>query len=167
MYNDDKTCKETYKALSSGAKVALVDVRTTKEWNTIGVPDLSQISSLAQPNESIAPALFIEWQMFPHMMVNPEFAEITHAKLKDMGLSKEDPVYFLCRSGVRSKGAASAMAALGYTKTYNILGGFEGDPDASGERTHINGWVFDHLPSKNSTTDNATDNSPRTREQRE
>lgn len=157
MYSDDKTCKEAFSALSSSGKVALVDVRTTKEWDAIGVPDLAQIS------EDTPSALFVEWQMFPHMMVNPDFVQITHAKLEAMGISKEDPVYFLCRSGVRSKDAASALSSIGYAKTYNILGGFEGNPDANGERANINGWVFDQLPSKN----NNTHKGSRTMEQRE
>lgn len=142
MYSGDKTCKEAMAALSSNDNAAMVDVRTTNEWENIGVPDLNQISGVSQD------VLFVEWQMFPTMQVNPDFAKDTHAKLEAMGIAKDDSVFCLCRSGVRSKGAASALTAMGYTKAYNILGGFEGDPDATGQRTHINGWVFDQLPSK-------------------
>lgn len=142
MYSGDKTCKEAMAALSSSDAAALVDVRTTREWQSIGVPDLSQNSGAAKE------VLFVEWQMFPTMQVNPNFTNETHSKLEALGISKDDPIFCLCRSGVRSQGAASALTAMGYTKAYNILGGFEGDPDATGARTHINGWVFDQLPSK-------------------
>lgn len=144
-------------ALSSGTPAAIVDVRTTNEWENIGVPDPTQNSDVSQD------ALFVEWQMFPTMQVNPDFSQDTHAKLVAHGISKDDPVFCLCRSGVRSKGAASALTAMGYTKAYNVLGGFEGDPDATGERTHINGWVFDQLPSKKGNDKN----EPKAKEQRE
>lgn len=140
MYSGDKTCKEAMAALSSDTTAAIVDVRTTNEWATIGVPDLKQINGVSHD------ALFVEWQMFPTMQVNPNFAEDAHEQLVAQGVAKDDPVFCLCRSGVRSKGAASALTAMGYTKAYNVLGGFEGDPDATGERTRINGWVFDQLP---------------------
>lgn len=157
MYSGDKTCKEAMSSLSSSDAAALVDVRTTREWQSIGVPDLSQNSGTAKD------VLFVEWQIFPTMQVNPDFANETHSKLEAMGISKNDPVFCLCRSGVRSQGAASALTAIGYTKAYNILGGFEGDPDASGERTRINGWVFDQLPSKRE----GSNDGPKAKEQRE
>ena len=138
-YAGDVNCKEVFETLSSNPSTAMVDVRTTHEWSTIGVPDLSSISK---------EVVFAEWQMFPTMQVNPDFAKQVDEELQSRGVSKEDAVFFLCRSGVRSQGAASAMTALGYTKTYNILSGFEGTPDASGERAKIDGWKHDDLPWK-------------------
>jgi hypothetical protein len=35
---------------------------------------------------------------------------------------------------------------LGYTQAFNILSGFEGQPDDSGQRGNINGWQADGLP---------------------
>ena len=161
MYSGDKTCIETMATLSSSDCAAMVDVRTTHEWQTIGVPDLSQISGASKE------VVFVEWQMFPTMQVNLEFANDTHAKLEAMGIAKNDPVFCLCRSGARSKGAASALTAMGYTKAYNVLGGFEGDPDATGKRTHINGWVFDQLPSKIGGDNSPDKAEPEAKEQRE
>ena len=53
---------------------------------------------------------------------------------------------FLCRSGVRSIAAAEAATAAGFT-SYNVLEGFEGEPDAYGDRV-LNGWKNRHLPWK-------------------
>lgn len=138
-YAGDVTCQYTWEILGSRDGAALVDVRTTREWETIGRPDLEPVGKQA---------LFVEWQMFPDMRPNPSFAETVDAALKGAGISKEDPVFFLCRSGVRSQGAASAMTALGYTNSYNVIDGFEGSPDAAGQRGKIGGWQFEQLPFK-------------------
>ena len=53
---------------------------------------------------------------------------------------------FLCRSGVRSIGAAAAATEAGYNSCYNVLEGFEGDKDANGQRNHIGGWRKAGLP---------------------
>lgn len=138
-YAGDVSCKEVWKELNANPKAALVDVRTTREWETIGTPDLSSIGQ---------DLILAEWQMFPTMELNSGFVEQVDAALKASGVSKDDPVYFLCRSGARSKGAAAAMTAAGYNRSYNIISGFEGDPDSSGARGRISGWQHDQLPWK-------------------
>ena len=143
MYAGDKECREAFAILSScemvGTKAGLVDVRTAHEWQTIGIPDLS-----AQQLEVI----FTEWKTSPSMVLNPLFAEAVHTQLDAQGIGKDAPVFFLCRSGVRSQGAASEMTAMGYKNAFNVLGGFEGVPNENGERCSINGWVYDGLPWK-------------------
>jgi rhodanese-related sulfurtransferase len=56
------------------------------------------------------------------------------------------PVIFLCRSGARSNSAASAAAAMGYTRAFNLLDGFEGNKDAAGQRSKLGGWRAEDLP---------------------
>ena len=51
----------------------------------------------------------------------------------------------LCRSGVRSIAAARRATELGL-QAYNILEGFEGDPDAQAHRGRIGGWRLRGLP---------------------
>lgn len=138
MYAGDVSCKTTWEELQS-RNAALVDVRTTREWDVIGVPDLSGIGKQV---------IFEEWQKFPDMNLNTEFAARVDARLQAQGISRDDPVFCLCRSGARSKGAAAALTQLGYTRAYNITSGFEGDPDATGQRARVNGWQFDGLPWK-------------------
>ncbi|HOF52325.1 MAG TPA: MBL fold metallo-hydrolase, partial [Rhodoferax sp.] len=51
----------------------------------------------------------------------------------------------LCRSGVRSIAAAKRATELGL-EAYNILEGFEGDPDAHAHRGNKGGWRMRGLP---------------------
>ena len=53
---------------------------------------------------------------------------------------------FICRSGVRSNNAASLASEAGFTACYNVLEGFEGDPDADAHRGRKGGWRFHGLP---------------------
>ena len=54
-------------------------------------------------------------------------------------------VLLLCRSGVRSVAAAKRATELGL-QAYNILEGFEGDPDHLGHRGTQGGWRRAGLP---------------------
>ena len=60
--------------------------------------------------------------------------------------AKDAPLYFLCRSGIRSKAAAIAMAEAGFTACFNVAGGFEGPPDDRGHRGGSSGWKAEGLP---------------------
>src|SRR3546814_3959886 len=74
--------------------------------------------------------------MYPDMSVNPRFAE----ELRAQGIKPGQPLYFLCRSGARSRAAAKAMTAAGFAACYNVAGGFEGDLDAEKHRSRLGGW---------------------------
>jgi rhodanese-related sulfurtransferase len=50
-----------------------------------------------------------------------------------------------CRSGVRSMAAARRATELGI-EAYNILEGFEGEPDDKAHRGKRGGWRFRGLP---------------------
>lgn len=132
-YTGDVTVEEAWKALTQDEKAVLIDVRTQAEWAFVGTCDLSGIDKSP---------LFVSWQHFPHMEINPAFGDMIRAK----DISRDSPLYFLCRSGVRSKGAAAAMIAAGYENCFNILGGFEGDRGASGHRGQTSGWKAAGLP---------------------
>jgi rhodanese-related sulfurtransferase len=54
-------------------------------------------------------------------------------------------VVLLCRSGVRSIAAARRATELGL-QAYNILEGFEGDPDDHAHRGQKGGWRHHGLP---------------------
>jgi hypothetical protein len=56
------------------------------------------------------------------------------------------PLLFVCRSGARSSAAAKAATEAGIAPSFNVLEGFEGDKDAEGHRSRINGWRFHGLP---------------------
>ncbi len=136
-YAGDVSPSEAWNGLAKDPKAALVDVRTQPEWGFVGVPDLRSLGKKAG---------FVSWQVYPQMQVDPAFvAKVEQLLVKDGG-DKSAPVYFLCRSGARSRAAAIAMTAAGYEHCFNVAGGFEGDVDAEGHRGKSNGWKASNLP---------------------
>lgn len=132
-YAGDVSVEETWGALKENADAVLVDVRTKSEWAFVGGSDLSSLGKQVHLSS---------WVIFPEMSPNPDFVSAMEA----LGLAKDTPVYFLCRTGVRSKAAAVALTARGYTDCYNIACGFEGDKDDQGHRGKVNGWKAAGLP---------------------
>jgi rhodanese-related sulfurtransferase len=108
----------------SGTAV-LVDVRTDAERDWVGL---------------VPGAVPLAWKQWPGMVMNPAFDE--HLKA---AVPAGQKVVLLCRSGVRSIAAARRATELGL-EAYNILEGFEGDPDAQGHRGRLGGWRFHGLP---------------------
>ncbi|MBU6499251.1 MAG: rhodanese-like domain-containing protein [Rhodospirillales bacterium] len=125
--------QQVWNALATDPAAQLVDVRTDAEWSYVGLTDLSALDK--QP-------VLIAWQIFPAMQVNGDFV----AQLKQAGLTPSQPIYFLCRSGVRSLAAAAAAQAAGFPHSYNIEHGFEGPPDGQGHRGRVSGWKAEGLP---------------------
>ncbi len=84
--------------------------------------------------------LFIQWNLAGGI---PNARFIEQLKQQAPGGDGTELV-FLCRSGARSIAAAIAATDAGFT-SYNVLEGFEGEPDRYGERT-VNGWKNRGLP---------------------
>lgn len=137
QYAGDVVISECWGALKSETKSCLVDVRTVPEWQFVGVPDLSETGKQV---------IFAEWQRYPDMGINESFLASVEAALARTRIGKEDKVFMLCRSGVRSAHAAAALTAHGYQHVFNIIGGFEGDPNENGQRATVNGWKFEGAP---------------------
>ena len=135
QYKGDITPEEAWKLLSTQDDTILVDVRTNAEWNYVGVPDLSPISK---------DNIYIEWVNFPEGAPNPNFIK----ELIDVVEDKDISIFFLCRTGVRSIGAAIAATEAGFLNSYNILEGFEGAKDDHGHRGRTSGWQGRNLPWK-------------------
>jgi len=133
-YAGDVTPAEAWERLKAEAAAQLVDVRTGAEWNFVGVPDLSSLGRKLH---------CVQWQLFPSMARNEDFVAEARTAL---GGNTGTPVYFLCRSGGRSRAAAMAMSEAGYTRCFNIVGGFEGDLDPERRRGKTNGWKAAGLP---------------------
>lgn len=131
-YAGDVDPSDAYAALKADADAVLVDVRTSAEWSYVGLPDLSQIGKRVIP---------LEWQRFPDGALNASFVE----QLRDSGVGEGAPIYFLCRSGVRSAAAAEVATAAGLGPAYNVSDGFEGPLDRDGHRT-VSGWKVAGLP---------------------
>jgi len=132
-YAGDVMPQQAWEILNDDPGAVLIDVRTQAEWAYVGIPDLASLGK--QP-------MFLPWQVFPSMQVNPDFTQ----QLAGTGIAKDATMLFICRSGVRSRNAAMAMTAAGFTAAYNVAHGFEGDPDGSKHRGKVNGWKVDGLP---------------------
>ncbi len=132
-YAGDVSPKEAWDALGQDQKAVLIDVRTIPEWAYVGVPDLRSVGKKAG---------FICWQLYPQMQVDGDFV----ARVEQFVADKSAPIYFICRSGARSRAAAMAITAAGYDRCYNVAGGFEGDVDGEGHRGRTNGWKASDLP---------------------
>jgi len=77
---------------------------------------------------------------------NKKLVEQVEAALKEKGLSKEDKIIFICRSGDRSATAAKIMDKAGYKNVYTIVTGTEGDKDKETKKRTVNGWKNAGLP---------------------
>ena len=103
----------------------LVDVRTDAEREWVGF---------------VPGALGIAWKQWPGMAMNADFDAAIQAAAKE-----GHKLVLMCRSGVRSIAAAKRATELGVT-AFNILEGFEGDPDAQAHRGLQGGWRYRGLP---------------------
>jgi rhodanese-related sulfurtransferase len=130
-YAGDLSPTEAYDVVRDNPDAVLVDVRTTAEWEQIGIPDLSGVGK---------EVVLLQWQQYPDGSINPTFAQ----ELAEV-VTPGAPVLMLCRSGVRSVAAAHAATAAGIGPAYNVTDGFEGGVDASGRRGS-SGWRAAGLP---------------------
>lgn len=106
-------------------EAVLVDVRTDAERAWVG---------------EVPGAVAVQWKLWPGMASNPEF----DAQLR-AAIPEGTKAMMLCRSGVRSIAAAQRATELGL-EAYNILEGFEGDPNHQAQRNKAGGWRFYGLP---------------------
>ena len=106
-------------------EAVLVDVRTDAEREWVGF---------------VPGAVPLAWKQWPGMAMNAAFDDGLRAAVPE-----GKKLVLLCRSGVRSIAAAKRATELGL-QAYNILEGFEGDPDEQAHRGHKGGWRFHGLP---------------------
>ncbi len=140
-YAGDIDPKLAWDVLSKERNAVLVDVRTSAEWNFVGLPDLSSVGKQV---------VAVEWQSLPTMAHNPNFDSQTKDMLMQLNATQDSPVIFICRSGARSRDAAIRLTQLGFKRCYNLAGGFEGDLDDARHRGGRSGWKFHGLPWKQS-----------------
>ena len=132
-YAGDVNSRQALDILRDNPRAVLLDVRSAPEWEFVGRPDLSGLGR--EP-------VLVSWQSFPGMECNPDF--ISAVEAEDIGADRV--VLLLCRSGQRSKHAATALTERGYQHCFNISDGFEGPKDAAGHRNTVSGWRANGLP---------------------
>lgn len=129
------------------AKVLFLDVRTRAETVFVG---------MATPVDALAPyvefpEMHADWgwddkrEAYKYEPFN-DFAPEVERRLKEKGLTKNDPVVVMCRSGDRSSRAANLLADLGYTRVYSVVGGFEGPANEKTGMRDVGGWKNAKLP---------------------
>ncbi|MDQ9170344.1 rhodanese-like domain-containing protein [Oxalobacteraceae bacterium R-40] len=124
------TPQEAFLLLQSDPSIKLVDVRTNAERDWIGRVAINNDQHLA-----------VQWNLYPQNQPNPDFLNQL-----SQSANKEDVLLFMCRSGVRSRHAATMATSNGYRNCFDILEGFEGDKDPEGHRKMVNGWCKAGLP---------------------
>lgn len=123
-YAGDITPQQAWQWVQAGQAV-LVDVRSDAEREWVG---------------RVPGAAAVAWKQWPGMAMNADFDAQMRA-----AVPAGTPAVLLCRSGVRSIGAARRATELGL-EAYNILEGFEGDADEQAHRGQRGGWRLRGLP---------------------
>jgi rhodanese-related sulfurtransferase len=136
-YAGDLLATDAYALLEGDASAVLIDVRTNAEWTYVGKPDIQALGKTP---------LFLEWQSYPSMTVDPDFGARLEALLRSSGVDRGASLVFLCRSGARSRHAAVAMTNAGWGPCFNISDGFEGPLDSLRRRGGEGGWKAGGLP---------------------
>jgi rhodanese-related sulfurtransferase len=136
-YAGDILAVDAYALLGGELTSVLIDVRTRAEWAYVGTPDIQALGKTP---------LFLEWQSYPSMAVDASFAASLEALLLSGGVERGASLVFLCRSGARSRHAATAMTSAGWGPCFNVSDGFEGQLDNSRRRGAVSGWKAGGLP---------------------
>ncbi len=123
-----------YDLLQTTPHSILIDIRSAMEYLFVGHP---------------VGSVHIAWIDEPDWDVNPNFAneieQVLTTRFKETP-PKEAQVVLICRSGKRSREAASALLEAGFQHIMHIDEGFEGERDANHHRGTLGGWRFHGLP---------------------
>jgi rhodanese-related sulfurtransferase len=141
------TTEQAYRhTMDNMDKTLFLDIRTPSELNYLGA---------ATVMDAHVPFVFMDttgWNDKKHRYLradNKNFVADVEAQLKKKGLSKDDTVILMCRSGKRSATAVNMLADAGFTNTYSVVDGYEGDKAKEGEnkgKRTVNGWKNSGLP---------------------
>lgn len=135
------------KTSQTGQKILFIDVRDPIEIMFTGFTDTVDINI---PFLLSNPKKWNDKKSVYAMEVNKSFEPLVDKALKDRGLSKEDVVILMCRSGgERGAPSAKALEGKGYKQVYVVTDGFEGDTVKDGPKKNwrlVNGWKNSDLP---------------------
>ena len=128
---------------SEGNEILFLDVRTRSEIAVVGMPTSADAN---------VPYMFMaepmtwndDWGSFK-MTKNQNFLTAVKQRLEEKGLTQDDKVFLMCRSGGRSASAVDLLTKAGFTNVYTVVDGYEGDKAKNGKRI-LNGWKNSGLP---------------------
>ena len=142
------TAIEAYDLISKNSKsVLFVDVRTRAEVNFLGMPEIADANI-----PYMTPEFWDDWDEKKKnfkLSPNSDFLTALDNRMTEKGLTKNDTVVVICRSGSRSAKAVNLLAMAGYKKVYTVVDGYEGDKAKKGEHKDqriVNGWKNSGLP---------------------
>lgn len=120
------------------SKILFIDVRTPYEFQYVGS------TPMVDKNIPIVTITLTQWDEKKQRYVrvlNKNFVAEVETAMKAKGLTKEDKIVFMCRSGKRSIYTSKLMAKEGYMNVATIVDGFEGGKDKKyKQRTTNTGW---------------------------
>ena len=141
------TSKQAYDYMMKNMDKALfLDVRTPSELNYLGA---ASVMDANVPTDTMDGTAWDDKKNRYKRKHNENFVADVDARLKEKGLTKNDTVILMCRSGKRSAKAVNVLAKAGYTKVYTVVDGYEGDKVKKGEnkgKRMKNGWKNSGLP---------------------
>ncbi len=117
MIISDIKLLDTFDFLSKNDNSYLIDTRSKEEWLSTGIPDLSSINK---------EAIFVEWSQ----IIDQNFIDY-YENLLFRNFNKNDNLFFICRSGVRSLMAAKLALNFGFKNCYNVFEGFCNENDSN------------------------------------
>ena len=141
------TSKQAYDYMMKDMDNALfLDVRTPSELNYLGAVSVMDANV---PTDTMDGTAWDDKKNRYKRKHNENFVADVEKRLKEKGLTKDDTVILMCRSGKRSAKAVNVLAKAGFTKVYTVVDGYEGDKVKEGEnkgKRMKNGWRNSGLP---------------------
>ena len=144
---------EMMSANDADENVFILDVRTAAEWSWVGHPGLNKLGEGVDLEGKVVNISYLIERNGEKVFNNQFLVDVRKTFGKDSNVT----LITMCRSGKRSKAAATMLAAEGYD-VYNMVTGFQGGSDEKGYRT-VAGWAVDGLPYKASSTGAYVNNS--------
>lgn len=146
LYVDSREAFEL-KTGTEGKKILFVDVRDPIEIMFTGFTDTVDINI---PFLISNPTKWNEKKSVYVMEPNKDFESDIVKALNDRGLTKDDKIILMCRSGgERGAPSAKALDGKGFKQVYVVTDGFEGDTVKEGPKKNwrlVNGWKSSGLP---------------------
>lgn len=132
------TPEDSYALLQEDSTAVLIDVRGPSEVRFDGNLDYTRVH---------VPLLFVNTEAWNEaanayaMRPNENFLVEIERDFQRLGVTKDQQLIFMCRSGIRGEQAANKLREAGYTNVHFMLGGFDGfDPEG------YPGWRDSGLP---------------------
>ena len=106
---------DAFEFLSQKVDSHLIDTRSDLEWKITGIPDLSSINKETN---------LINWGP----VLDQNFFD-KYKKFLTYRFNLKDSLFFICRSGSRSRMAAEFAIEFGFKNCFNIYDGFNNEYD--------------------------------------